>query len=186
MVRQVASSSRVILRHARARYSCDLITWPYRCDFFAIWRTVDFIPGWFTEGSAAVLYGIMRSERPRTVVEIGSYLGRSTVFFALTMRQVDPTGQVVAIDPHTGDRQQLEGLAAPRLASFDLFQQHCQAAGVEDLVSPRVATSIEAAAEWSGPIDLLYMDGWHSYDAVISDADAWLPHLSPRRCCRLR
>jgi hypothetical protein len=29
-------------------------------------------------------------------------------------------------------------------------------------------------------VDLLYVDGWHSYDAVIADGQAWLPHLSSR------
>jgi hypothetical protein len=29
-------------------------------------------------------------------------------------------------------------------------------------------------------VDLLYVDGWHSYEAVVADGEAWLPHLSPR------
>jgi predicted O-methyltransferase YrrM len=124
------------------------------------------------------MYALMRSQPPGTVVEIGSYLGRSTVFFALALREVNPQGRVVAIDPHTGDRQQLEALSADRLPTFELFRQHCRAAGVEDLVEARVATSVEAAADWSGPVDLLYVDGWHSYDAVVADGEAWLPHLS--------
>lgn len=175
----VGSSARVVVRQARGRITVDLVTWPYREGFSEVWRTVDWIPGWFHEGSAGVLYGVMREQQPTTVVEIGSYLGRSTVFFALILRQLGIPGQVVAVDPHTGDRQQLEGLSADRLPSFELFQQHCRAAGVEDLVNPRVATSVVAAARWAGPIDVLFVDGWHSYDAVISDGEAWLPHLSP-------
>ena len=87
---------------------------------------------------------------------------------------------MVAIDPHTGDRQQLEGLATDQLATFELFRQHCQAAGVWSSVEAHVAASLDVAAGWSEPVDLLYVDGWHSYDAVTADGDAWLPHLSPR------
>ena len=126
-----------------------------------------------------VMYTLMRAQEPSTVVELGSYLGRSTVFFALALKQVNPRGRVVAIDPHTGDRQLLEQLGAERLATFELFRQHCQAAGVDELVEPHVATSLQVATGWSEPVDLLYVDGWHSYDAVLADAEAWVPHLSP-------
>jgi MMP 1-O-methyltransferase len=172
-------SSRTLARQARARYTTDLLKWPYRREFDAVWRKVEHVPGWFHEGTGAVVYALMRSEPPSTIVEIGSYLGRSTVFFALALRDVNPQGRVLAIDPHTGDRQQLEALSADLLPTFELFRQHCRAAGVEELVEARVATSLEAAADWSGPVDLLYVDGWHSYDAVVADGEAWLPHLSP-------
>jgi predicted O-methyltransferase YrrM len=177
---QVAiTSSRALIRQARGRYTTDVLTWPFRREFASVWRTVDWIPGWFNEGSAALLYSLMRDQPPTTVVEIGSYLGRSTVFFALSLRRLRPDGRVVAIDPHTGDRQQLEGLHADRLPSFELFQQHCRVAQVDDIVTAQVTTSTEAAAGWSGPIDVLYVDGWHSYAAVVADGRAWLPHLSP-------
>ena len=174
-----ARSTRSLIREARARYRTDLLKWPHRRGFDPIWETVDCIPGWFHEGSAVVMYTLMRAQEPRTVVELGSYLGRSTVFFALALKQVNPRGRVVAIDPHTGDRQLLEQLGAERLATFELFRQHCQAAGVDELVEPHVATSLQVATGWSEPVDLLYVDGWHSYDAVVADAEAWVPHLSP-------
>jgi predicted O-methyltransferase YrrM len=176
--RVIARSSRALIRQARARYTTDVLKWRHRQSFDAIWQNVDWIPGWFHEGSAVVIYELMRGRPPQTVVEIGSYLGRSTVFFALALRELNPLGRVVAIDPHTGDRQQLEGLSIDRLATFELFREHCRAAGVETLVEPRVAHSLEVSADWSGGVDLLYIDGWHSYDAVIADGEAWLPHLS--------
>lgn len=171
-------SSRAVLRQARARYVADVVKWPHRHRFDSIWRVVDYVPGWFHEGSAAVIYSLMRSQPPDTVVEIGSYLGRSTVFLALALRDLNPGGRVVAIDPHTGDRQQLEALTVDHLPTYDLFRQHCRAAGVEDLVEAHVATSLDVASAWSQPVDLLYLDGWHSYEAVVADGEAWLPHLS--------
>jgi predicted O-methyltransferase YrrM len=178
-IRVLGRSSRVLIRQARARYTTDLIKWPHRQAFDSIWRTVEWIPGWFHEGSAALMYEMMRADPPRTVVEIGSYLGRSTVFFGLALQGVNPEGRVVAIDPHTGDRQQLEGLEIERLATFDLFRQHCRVAGIDALVDARVAESLEVARDWTEPVDLLYVDGWHSYEAVAADGRAWLPHLSP-------
>lgn len=172
-------STRAILQQSRARYTTDLLKWRHRHRFDAIWERVEQIPGWFPEGSAVVMYALMRGRPPRSVVEIGSYLGRSTVFFALALRDLGVPGRVVSIDPHTGDRQQLEALSTDRLATYELFRQHCHAAGVEDLVEAHVASSLEVAAGWSEPVDLLYVDGWHSYDAVIADGEAWLCHLTP-------
>jgi predicted O-methyltransferase YrrM len=178
-VRMFGRSSRSLVRDARARYTTELLKWPHRDAFDSLWGSVQWIPGWFHEGSAALLYQIMRADPPQTVVEIGSYLGRSTVFFGLTLREVNPDGVVVAIDPHTGDRQQLEGLSTDRLATYDLFCQHCRAAGVEAFVEAHLAESLEVARDWARPVDLLYVDGWHSYAAVIADGEAWLPHLTP-------
>src|SRR3954465_3438814 len=173
-------SSRTLARQARARYATDVIKMPHRREFDAVWSTVEHVPGWFNEGNAAALYALMRSRPPSTIVEIGSYLGRSTVFFSMSLRDVNPNGRVVAIDPHTGDRQQLETLRAQQLPTLELFRRHCEAARVTDLVDARVAESLDAASTWTHPIDLLYVDGWHSYEAVAADGEAWLPHLSPR------
>lgn len=177
-LRTAVRSTLDVARFARGHYVTDAVKFPYRAEFDSVWKMVEWVPGWFHEGSAAVLFGVIRAGAPGSIIEIGSYLGRSTTFFALSLRALGLDGQVVAVDPHTGDRQLLEGLGIASLPSFDLFQLHCRAVGVEDIVVPKVATSLEAAAEWSGPIGVLFVDGWHSYQAVIDDGRAWLPHLT--------
>lgn len=141
--------------------------------FDDIWAVVDFIPGWFRQVNAAALFRVVRSTRPKCVVEIGSYLGRSTVFFARSATEHDPAAQVVAVDPHTGDRQQLEQLGSSLGSTFDLFRSHIDAAGVAQIVTPIRDTSLAAAEEFSGQVDLLFIDGWHGYEAVLADARAW-------------
>ncbi len=148
-------------------------------DFTEAWALVDNIPGWLGRTNAAALFDIVLQQRPRTIVEIGSFLGRSTVLLALAAKRAGAESVVVAVDPHTGDRQQLERLGTDTLPSFALFQEHCRAAGVADIIRPVVATSADAAKDWRDDIDLLYVDGWHSYDAVVADGRAWLPHLIP-------
>jgi hypothetical protein len=40
--------------------------------------------------------------------------------------------------------------------------------------------SQDAAKEYKGPpIGLLFIDGWHTKEAVIMDIDSWLPFLDP-------
>ncbi len=40
-------------------------------------------------------------------------------------------------------------------------------------------TSAEAAARWTAPIDFLFVDGDHSYEALRADWEGWSPHLLP-------
>jgi len=148
--------------------------------FADVWSVASVVPGSFGPLNAAAMFGLLRDLPAARVVEIGSYLGRSTVFFAKTLQIMKAQSpQVVAIDPHTGDRQQMEMLGAARLPSFDLFSTHLAACGVSDLVRPIVKRSSEAAVGWAEPIDFLYIDGWHSYEAVMQDGRDWLPHLRP-------
>jgi hypothetical protein len=44
-------------------------------------------------------------------------------------------------------------------------------------------TSAEAAREWQeDPVRLLFVDGWHSREAVLEDARGWAPFLVPDAC----
>lgn len=137
------------------------------------------IPGWFSETNAAAFWAAMSERRPRTVVEIGSYLGRSTVFLGQAMRRWSPAdARLVSIDPHTGDRQQLEGVGLDTIPTLELFRLIIEGARLSDLVDIRVATSDEAAVGWSQDIDLIFVDGWHSYEAVRGDIRNYAPHLT--------
>lgn len=146
--------------------------------FAEAWRTADGIPGWLTELNASAFWAVIEECRPKTVVEIGSYMGRSTALMGLALKRFSPDATLVAIDPHTGDRQHLERIGTDVLPTEGLFRQHMAGAGVEDLLDVRVDTSDNVAREWSRTVDLLYIDGWHSYEAVKSDSENWLPHLA--------
>jgi hypothetical protein len=42
------------------------------------------------------------------------------------------------------------------------------------------ALSVDAAGTYDGPpVGLLFVDGWHSTDAVVADVESWRPHLAP-------
>ena len=141
------------------------------------WDVTSSIPGWFNEINAVALFQVVAALNPTRVVEIGSYMGRSTVFFGATLQTLGGGGRVTAIDPHTGDRQHREGFAMSEVPSFDMFMTHIRLAGVEDRIDPIVATSSEVAKGWSEPFQFLFVDGWHGYDAVLADGREWIPGL---------
>ncbi len=107
------------------------------------------------------------------IVEIGSCFGRSTIYLAEGARPAG-RGTVWAVDPHTGDIAWDLG----RISTYEVFLRNIRKFGVESHVKPLKMTSKEAAHGWNGtPIRILFIDGWHSYDAVTEDILLWFPHL---------
>lgn len=138
------------------------------------WRRINRIDGWLSRVEAAVLYAAAsRVAVGQAIVEIGSWKGRSTTALALGCRR---QRAVVAVDPHTGGRSYVESnLPVDSLVHF----QRTIADLSLDNVTAVVARSHEAAQTYNGaPIGLLFIDGWHSTDAVLDDYRSWAPHLA--------
>jgi predicted O-methyltransferase YrrM len=147
--------------------------------FKQAWDVTASVPGSFSKLSAACIFRILDGLAPTRIVEIGSYLGKSTVFFALASKALGHSRtRITSVDPHTGDRQQMERLGVNLLPSLDLFRVHIAGTGAGDMVDVVVARSEDAAGEWTEPVDLLYIDGWHSYDAAFLDGQLWSPFLT--------
>jgi predicted O-methyltransferase YrrM len=122
-----------------------------------------------------VLYSLVRTQRPEVIVEIGSARGRSTCAFALACRQ-NGLGRVYAIDPHTinlwteiGTGGATEAFLRARLREYHL-EEWCEVI---------TATSAEAAQGWTRRIDLLFIDGDHSFEGVRNDFEMFRPWLAP-------
>jgi len=107
------------------------------------------------------------------ILEIGSCFGRSTIYLAEGARHANHR-TVWAVDPHTGDIAWDLG----RVSTYEVFLQNIRKFGVENRIKPLKMTSKEAAHAWNGaPIRILFIDGWHSYDAVTEDILLWFPHV---------
>ena len=174
---RIRAAAREAMLHGQNSWSIQTLT-AEDSRFTKVWEAAGPIPGWFGQANAVAQFLVLAEIKPRRIVEIGSFLGKSTVFYAKSLEVLGLDGRVTAIDPHTGDRQNLEALGISELPSFDMFRSHLMASGVLDYVDTLVATSHDASAGWSEPIDFLFIDGWHSYDAVIEDGHDWIPHLS--------
>lgn len=142
------------------------------------------IEGWRYRQDLALLYGLARDlPGDGVTLEIGSFKGLATTALALGCRD-GGRAPVHTVDPHTGDRQHLEALGVDELSSLEAFGSNIAAAGVADLVTAHVMTSDELSQRWDGSlIRLLFVDGWHSYEAVRSDLRNWLPRLEPGGVC---
>jgi predicted O-methyltransferase YrrM len=118
------------------------------------------------------------------VVEIGSYLGRSTAFLAAGSKAAGRE-KVVAVDHFRGspEHQAGQAFASPTLAregtTFHGFRDNLRRLDLGDHVTPIVASSAEAAGRWDGPIRLLFIDGDHSYEESRRDFELWSPFVVP-------
>lgn len=107
-----------------------------------------------------------------TVVEVGSYLGASTAF--LGAAAVQRGGTVHAVDTWMNDAMGAEG-------SWDTWNEfRANTELFADYIVAHRGTSADVQSEIGEvPCDMLFIDGDHSYDAVITDLRTWLPSLKP-------
>jgi predicted O-methyltransferase YrrM len=134
------------------------------------------VKGWLSEDEAQFLYQLAKDVKAELrIVEIGSYEGKSTISLALGSKE---NVVIEAVDPHKGEiaDNQKEKIAD----TYDTFLKNINAAGVTQKIIVQRKTSLQAAMEYSGvSIGLLFIDGWHSTQAVLEDIDAWIPYLHP-------
>jgi predicted O-methyltransferase YrrM len=128
------------------------------------------IEGWLSDAQGCALFRAASATTGKGfIVEIGSWKGRSTAWLAAGARLA--AARVYAVDPHIGSRED------PEATTLAAFRANLTDAGLADVVEPLVMTSAKAARMLDGPVELLFIDGDHSYEAVRLDADLWLPKL---------
>jgi hypothetical protein len=180
-VRSYSRAARALVRHpivgSRAAVSTAVAAARYEDEgvppdpvFDALWQGM-WVPGWLDRPQGALLFHLAAyGAGSGRVVEVGSYLGRSTVVLGAGARHGGRPG-VAAVDPHEGNngREGSEGDAS----TYALFRHHVAAFDLDGDVEAIRASSLDAAANWTDPIRLLYLDGLHTEEAVHADLVAW-------------
>ena len=131
------------------------------------------IQGWMDDSAMRWLYE--RAQEMKSVVEIGSWKGRST--HALLSGCLGP---VFAVDHFKGNPDELDGAHREAL-DHDIFIDFWLNVGhFRNLVVMRMG-SVEAAQFFADrSVDMVFIDGCHIKEAVIADILAWKP-----KCRRL-
>ena len=105
----------------------------------------------------------------KTMIEIGSFVGESTVLFAQSFKKV------IAVDPFQADYDP----ADPTSYSFEfknVFQTYLDRTNVYKNIQTIVSTSDEAVEKLDGlKYDFIYLDGLHTYEGVKTDIINYLP-----------
>lgn len=132
------------------------------------------LSAWY--GHVPFAYWLVTSARPATIVELGTHGGASYSAFCEAVLRSGLTTRCFAVDTWEGDEH--SGRYGEDVFN-DLKQFHD---GRYGHFSTLIRTSFdEAAIQFSADsIDLLHIDGLHTYQAAKHDFETWLPRMSGR------
>jgi len=153
-------------------------------NYLRLWDATLAIPSGVSIGEGELLYRLSEEilkENTGSVVEIGAYLGKSTIFLSAT-------GLVYSIDHHRGNKEHQIGqprcrpgtVIDGRVDTYPLYKTNLEKIGLWQNVVPVVTDHITALSYLDAsvfPIRLLFIDAEHSYKATQSIIETWIPHI---------
>lgn len=145
--------------------------------FARILETVDDVEGWMAVRELELLALLAAFPTARgTLLEIGSFRGRSTTALALAAEYAGDSG-IVACDPlpNVGPmREDEDGHPSARA----LIEHNLTRTGVRERVELNQMLSSELAPSWDRELRFLWIDGDHTYAGAKLDFDAYSPYLT--------
>ena len=138
--------------------------------FKAAYDKADLRGGWMQRNEAWLLWhAAMDTPERGTIVEIGSWRGRSTTLFAETGRNVVAVDPLIAGWGVNGNNMEIDATAREKFQrvvdSYENLTWHCLQSLSVDLFHFR------------RPIDMLYIDADHIYPAPLNDFVHFAPKL---------
>jgi hypothetical protein len=148
-------------------------------DYETILAAASLIPGWMTEPELRWL--ATQAAYHKRIVEVGSWKGRSTKALA----GFTP-GRVFAVDTWEGSpsEQETHHKEAVERGADELYADFCRNLGEEMAAGKCVPVRLpsERAAYELGDairLDMLFVDGEHTFDSTIGDLVAWSAVAAP-------
>ncbi len=126
---------------------------------------INNIEGWMSEDELEFLYDT--AKKMKDVVEIGSYKGKSTVAL------LGSGAKVIAIDTWEGN----DDLKVTNRDYYEFLKN----TGGSDNLTTIVGDSVERSKDIDD-VDMVFLDGDHSYEGVKRDIEAWLPKTKKLIC----
>ena len=120
-------------------------------------------------------------------VEVGSYCGKSACYIGLACKEVG--SKLFSIDHHKGSEEQQFGeeyfdeeiydFSRKQVNTLPMFLANIKKFNLEDHIEPLVMSSIDASFHVPNDLDLIFIDGSHTFESVQSDYYHWKPKLRP-------
>ncbi|MGA2520414.1 MAG: class I SAM-dependent methyltransferase [Acidimicrobiales bacterium] len=121
-----------------------------------------------------------------TIVEIGAWCGKSTVYLGAA---AEATGAVVfSLDHHHGSEENQAGWehhdlevvdpGTGRIDTLPFWRRTVDGAGLGHSVVGVVGDSPVVASRWRSALDLCFIDGGHGSEPAWADFRGWSPHVA--------
>lgn len=140
------------------------------------------IPGW-SEGILEIYKSLLSQHRKNPddtlhVVEVGSWLGRSSAFMCVEAINKNIKIKFDCVDTWNGDGSDLHNfiINSNTKSLYERFVENMKP--VEGNYTPIKLPSLEAAKTYADEsLDFVFIDADHSYEMVKADIIAWLPKV---------
>lgn len=148
-----------------------------------IWEKISKLSGWCQQHKAERLYDLIIEHKPKTIVEIGVYGGRSLVAMAEAAQITNST--VIGVDPYSELEIVQHNLDGSKI-NFTPPDLKMIMKEANEAISPyRDVTILEMTSGQAfecfpyHEINFLHLDGNHSSYAVLADLNMWSRKLAP-------
>ncbi len=151
--------------------SMDRYSW-LNPSIFKVPDRITEIPSW--HGHIPFALWVIEAIKPRLFVELGTHKGDSYSAFCQSVSELGIPTLCYAVDSWEGDEH--SGLYGEEIyAEFSAYNQR-HFGGFSVLLRMYFEDALSYFDD--GTIDLLHIDGYHTYEAVKTDFDKWIPKLS--------
>ncbi len=140
------------------------------------WEPARLVPPDPWTGHLPFAFWLAKTVRPSAFVELGTHSGNSYFAFCQAIAATGTGGRTFAVDTWRGDEH----------ASFYGEEVFADVSAFNDAHFKPFSTLLRATFDDARPyfadgsVDLLHIDGMHSYEAVLHDFEAWRGALSNR------
>jgi len=149
---------------------------------------IDKIKGFLDEREAHRLYDLaLEAGQNGPCMEIGSYCGKSSVYLGMACKENSTV--LFSIDHHSGSEEQQPGqeyfdpdlldTETGRIDTLKHFRKTIFDFNLENIVIPVVGRSATIGSVWKTPLSLIFIDGGHAYETVLSDYETWAGNVMP-------
>lgn len=137
------------------------------------------VPGWFFHEA---LFSVLIKQAPEnsTIIEVGSWKGKSASFIGVEAINADKGIELVCIDTFEGSDEEEHHKDADVIAGtlFERFTENTEP--VSDILTVYQESSPFAATFFHDETaHIVYLDAAHTYEAVKEDIKAWWPKVAP-------
>lgn len=140
------------------------------------------VAGWSNDFAWLYAQQVAQAKDGACFVEIGSWLGKSTVMMGKMIQESTKAIRFYAVDHFQGSGSDIEHFQAildkHGGSVRPIFDANLTRHGVRDLVRVIEKDSRQAAAKFHDDgVDFVFLDADHDYENVVADIGAWLPKV---------